>query len=161
MQKLFEMEVGNMSKHAVYIKPIHNDVEYSKALKDIENLWDKAITGTIEGDKFELLCLVIEDYEKKHFSIEVDYDPIDVIKFWMEQKGFTRKDLEPFIGHRGRVAEILNRKRPLSIEMIRSLTKAGIPAQMLVGEIHIKKQIKTVLLKSKPFKTTKGHQAHA
>lgn len=148
-----------MLKQASYIKPIRNNIEHAKALKDIESLWNKAVPETPEGDKFELLCLVIEDYEKKHFSIEADYDPIDVIKFWMEQKGFIRKDLEPFIGHRGRVAEVLNRKRPLSIDMIRNLTKAGIPAQMLVGEICIKKSKKLVSSKKKHFKTIKDHHA--
>jgi len=142
-----------------FIKPIHNDIEYSDALKDIETLWDKATPGTKEGDMFELLCLVVEDYEKKHFPIKADYDPIDVIKFWMKQKGFTRKDLEPLIGHRGRVAEVLNRRRPISIEMIRCLTKAGIPAQMLVGEIHIKKQKKPVSSKKGALKTAKNHHA--
>lgn len=126
------------------IKLIQNENEYSEALKQIENLWDKAIPGTPEGEEFDLLSLIIENYEKRSFSINADYDPIDVIKFWMEQKSLTRKDLEPIVGHRGRIAEILNRKRPLSIEMIRNFAKAGIPAQMLIGEINIRKsKIKT------------------
>lgn len=150
-----------MLKQANYIKPIHNNIEYSKALKTIEILWDRAIPGTPEGDTFEVLCLVVEDYEKKHFPIEADYDPIDVIKFWMGQKGFSRKDLETIIGHRGRIAEVLNRKRPLSIEMIRGLTNAGIPTQMLVGEIRIEKQKKGSSSKRKPLKATKIQHAQA
>ena len=150
-----------MLKQANFIKPIHNAVEYSLALKDIEGFWDKAVPGTPEGDTFEVLCLVVEDYEKKHFAIEANYDPIDVIKFWMEQKGFSRKSLEPLIGHRGRVAEVLNRKRPLSIEMIRGLRKAGIPAQLLVGEIRIKKKKKPLPSKKKPLKATKIQHAQA
>ncbi|MBF0409744.1 MAG: transcriptional regulator [Candidatus Riflebacteria bacterium] len=121
------------------IKLIQNENEYSEVLKKIETLWDKAIPGTPDGEEFELLSLILENYEKRSFSVDANYDPIDVIKFWMEQKNLTRKDLEPLVGHRGRVAEILNRKRPLSIEMIRKFAKAGIPAQMLIGEINIKK----------------------
>jgi HTH-type transcriptional regulator/antitoxin HigA len=150
-----------MLKQQNCLKPIHNNTEYSKALKTIESLWDSAIPGTPEGDMFEVLCLIVEDYEKKHFPIASDYDPIDVIKFWMGQKGFSRKDLEPIIGHRGRIAEVLNRKRPLSIEMIRGLTNAGIPAQMLVGEIRMKKQKKASPSKKKPLKVTKIHHAQA
>lgn len=148
-----------MIKPASDLKLIHNKREYSKALKTIENLWDRAIPGTPEGDALEVLCLIVEDYEKKHFPIEADYDPIDVITFWMGQKGFSRKDLEPYIGPRGRIAEVLNRKRPLSIEMIRNLTTAGIPAQMLVGEIRLKKSKNAGSSKRKPLKTSKTQHA--
>lgn len=143
------------------IRVIHNDADYSRALQNVEAIWDAAIPGTPDGDRLELLTLVVEEYEKKHFVIEADYDPIDVIKFWMEQKGLARKDLEPIIGHRGRIAEILNRRRPLSIEMIRGLNKAGIPAQMLVGEIRLKKSRKSLPAKKRLTKPAKPQHAHA
>lgn len=146
-----------MSRQATYVKPIHNDAEHAAALKMVDELWDKAIPGTKAGDTFELLCMVIEDYEKKKFRFDEKYDPIDVIKFWMEQNGLSRKDLIPFIGHRGRVAEVLNRKRPLSIEMIRNLSKAGIPAEMLVGEIQLAGLKSKTLSKKKPLKAASNH----
>ena len=117
------------------IRPIRSDSEYEILLKEIEKLWDSP-SDSPEGEKCEILCLIIEDYEKKSFAIDADYDPIDVINFWMEQNTLSRKDLEKFIGHRGRVAEVLGRKRPLSISMIRNLVAAGIPAELLVREIN-------------------------
>jgi len=117
------------------VKPIKNASEHKAAIERINQIWDPA-PGSPEADQFEVLCLLIEAYEQKNFKIESTYDPIDAINFWCEQKGYTRKDLEQFIGSRSRVAEILNRKRPLSITMIRNLSEAGIPAQMLVKRIR-------------------------
>lgn len=150
-----------MARQATYVKPIHCASEHTEALKMVDELWDKAIPGTKAGDTFELLCMVIEDYEKKNFRIDADYDPIDVIKFWMEQNGLSRKDLIPLIGHRGRVAEVLNRKRPLSIEMIRNLSKAGIPAEMLVGEIQLAGHQDKAFSKKKTLKTATSDQLRA
>ena len=136
------------------VKPIKNDAEHKAVLAKIDQIWDP-MPGTPEADQFEVLCLLVEAYEEKHFKIESNYDPIDAINFWCEQNNYTRKDLEPFIGTRSRVAEILNRRRPLSITMIRNLTEAGIPAQMLV------KEIRGLPTHSKPTSSTskklKGH----
>jgi len=143
------------------IRPIHTPKQYEAVLKQIEALWEYA-PGTPEGEQCEILCLLVENYEKKHFEIDAKYDPIDVIEFWMEQNGLSRKDLEPYIGHRGRVAEILNRKRPLTIAMIRNLTRAGIPAGMLIGEIRSTKATAEAKPKvHKTPKTTKSQNAHA
>lgn len=121
-----------MSKNFV-IRPIQNDHEYRLALARIDELWD-AKNKTPEAATCEVLCLLVEDYEKKHFEFGENFDPVDLILFWMEQNSLTRKDLEKHIGPRGRVAEILNRKRSLTLTMIRNLTAAGLPAELLVKE---------------------------
>ena len=113
------------------VKPIKTDRDYDAALKEVERLWG-AKDGTPEGDRLDVLATLIEVYEDKHYPMDPP-DPIEAIKFRMEQQGLTRKDLEPIIGTRTRVAEVLNRRRGLSIAMIRRLTKAlGIPADVLI-----------------------------
>ena len=113
------------------LKPIRNKREHQVALKQIEALW-KAKDGTAESDRLEVLALLVERYEQEHFPIP-DPDPIDFLHYVMESRGLARKDLEPFIGSRARVAEVLNRVRPLSLEMIRSLAEGlKIPADVLV-----------------------------
>ena len=113
------------------LKPIRNKREYQVALKEIDALW-KAKDGTAESDRLEVLALLVERYEQDHFPIP-DPDPIDFLHYVMESRGLARKDLEPFIGSRARVAEVLNRVRPLSLEMIRSLAEGmKIPADVLV-----------------------------
>lgn len=138
------------------IRPIRSEEEYEAILKEIEKFWDFP-PDSPEGEKCEILCLIVEDYEKKNFPIEADYDPIDVINFWMEQNGLSRKDLEKFIGHRGRVAEVLGRKRPLSISMIRSLVDAGIPAELLVKEINIEGVSKAKRARNRTTKRTDNY----
>jgi HTH-type transcriptional regulator/antitoxin HigA len=113
------------------VKPIRTEQDYNDALARIEEIWD-AEPGTPESDELDVLSILVEAYEEEHHPIDPP-DPIEAIKFRMEQMGLTRKDLEPFIGHRGRVAEVLNRKRGLSIEMIRNLSEGlGIPADVLI-----------------------------
>jgi len=113
------------------IRPIRTEEDYDTALARIEEIWD-AEPGTQESDELDLLSILVEAYEEEHHPIDPP-DPIEAIKFRMEQMGLTRKDLEPFIGHRGRVAEVLNRKRGLSIDMIRNLSEGlGIPADVLI-----------------------------
>ena len=90
--------------------------------------------GTREGDRLDVLLVLIHDYESKHHPIDPP-DPVDAIRFRMEQMNLTRKDLEPLIGPRGRVAEVLNRRRPLSLAMIRSLhQKLRIPLESLIAD---------------------------
>ena len=98
------------------LKPIRNTADYEAALTEVERLWG-AKAGTPKGDRLDVLATLIDAYEETHFPFDRP-DPIDAIKFRMEQLGLTRRDLEPLIGSRARVAEILNRKRSLSIEMI-------------------------------------------
>lgn len=143
------------------IRPIRSNDEYEAFLKEIERLWDFR-PDSPEGEKCEILCLVVEDYEKKNYTTEVDFDPVDVISFWMEQNSLSRKDLEKYIGHRGRVAEVLGRKRSLSISMIRNLTNAGIPAELLVKEIKPGRRPKVKKAKASTKRATKQteNQAH-
>jgi HTH-type transcriptional regulator/antitoxin HigA len=112
------------------IKPIHSENDYEAALKEIERLFD-AEPGTPEGDKLEILAVLVEAYENEHYSIPLP-DPIEAIEYHMERLGLTRKDLEIYIGGPSRVSEILNRKRPLNVRMIRGLSAGlGIPIEVL------------------------------
>ena len=118
------------------IKPIRTEADHAGALKTIEKLWG-AKHGTPEGDRLEVLMVLVEAYEIEHHPIDPP-SPIEAISFRMEQMGLTRKDLEPFIGSRARVSEVMNGKRPLSIEMIRRLhADLGIPAVALIGKSEL------------------------
>lgn len=113
------------------IKPIRCEADYREALADVERLWGTE-SGTPEGDRLDVLATLIDAYEAEHFPMDPP-DPIEAIKFRMEQQGLTRRDLEPLIGTRTRVAEVLNGKRGLSIEMIRRLhDRLGISAEVLI-----------------------------
>src|SRR6266850_8159381 len=113
------------------VKPIRTKKDYEAAMAEVERLWG-AKSGTPEGDRLDVLATLIDAYEAVHYPMDPP-DPIEAIKFRMEQQGLTRKDLEPLIGTRTRVAEVLNRKRSLSIEMIRRLHQAlGISAEVLI-----------------------------
>ncbi len=101
------------------IKPIRNDDDLRAAFKRLDKVF-QAQEGTAAADEMEILVTLIEAYEHKHFPISVA-DPIDAIKFRMEQQGLTQKDLEPYIGSSGRVSEILNHKRRLSLKMVKQL----------------------------------------
>ena len=113
------------------IRPIRTKAAYRAALKEVERLWD-AEPGTPDGDHVDVLVTLIEAYEAMHYPIPAP-DPIAAIEFMMEQKGLTRRDLEPAIGSRGRVSEVLNRKRPLTLPMVRELSALlQIPAEVLI-----------------------------
>lgn len=115
----------------MYLKPIRTEAEHAEALADIERLWD-APEGSPEADHLEVLTMLVEAYEKVHHAIEMP-DPIEFIEYVMDSRGLTRKDLEPYIGPRGRVADILTRTRPLSMGMIRRLVDGlGLPADVLI-----------------------------
>jgi HTH-type transcriptional regulator/antitoxin HigA len=114
------------------IKPIKTETDYDAALERIDMLMD-AEMDTPEGDELDVLVTLVEAYEGKHHPIDPP-DPVEAIKFRMEQAGLDRKALEPFIGRSGRVSEVLNGKRPLSIDMIRKLWKGlHIPLESLIG----------------------------
>ena len=113
------------------IKPVRTEADYERALKDIETLID-ARPGTAEGDELDVLSTLVEAYEAEHYPIEAP-DPIALIEFAMEQREATRADLEPIIGPRGRVSEVLSKKRPLTLTMIRKLNEEwGLPTDVLV-----------------------------
>ncbi|SIT84339.1 helix-turn-helix domain-containing protein [Pontibaca methylaminivorans] len=116
---------------ATELKPIRTEADYDAALAEVERLWG-AKSGTPDGDRLDVLATLIEVYEEKQHPMDPP-DPIEAIRFRMEQQGLTRKDLEPMIGPRNRVADVLNRKRGLSIEMIRQLhDHLGISAEVLI-----------------------------
>jgi HTH-type transcriptional regulator/antitoxin HigA len=116
---------------AVRIKPIKTESDYQEALKEIERIFDAA-PGTREGDRLDVLTTLVEAYEEKHFHIPLP-DPIEAILYYVESRGLRRRDLERYIGSRARVSEVLNKKRPLTMEMIRNLHKGlGIPAEILI-----------------------------
>ena len=113
------------------LKPIKSEQDYEAALERLEVIFD-ALPGTEESDELEILGMLIEKYEKEHYPINFP-DPIEAIKFRMEQMGYTQNDLAEIIGLKSRASEILNRKRKLSLEMIRTLTqKLHIPSEVLI-----------------------------
>lgn len=113
------------------IKPIKEEKDYQATLKEIENLFEAA-PGTPEGDRLDVLTTLVEAYEDRNFQLPLP-DPIEAIIYYMESRGLTRRELEPYIGSRSRVSEILNRKRALTIDMIRKLHSGlGIPADVLI-----------------------------
>ena len=113
------------------IRPIKTKADHRAALKEIERLMD-ARPGTPAGDRLEILTTLVDRYESQHEPIEPP-DPIDALRYHMESRGLTRRDLEPFLGSRARVAEVLNRRRPLTIDMIRKLHEGlGISAEVLI-----------------------------
>jgi HTH-type transcriptional regulator/antitoxin HigA len=113
------------------LRPIRSDADHEAALAEVERLWG-AKSGTPEGDRLDLLATLIDVYETQTYPMDPP-DPIEAIQFRMEQLGLTRKDLEPLIGTRARVAEVMNRKRSLSIDMIRRLhEQLGISAEVLI-----------------------------
>jgi HTH-type transcriptional regulator/antitoxin HigA len=119
------------SSKSIELRPIRTEADYEWALAQVERLWG-AESGTSAGDRLDVLATLIDAYEAQHYPMDPP-DPIEAIRFRMEQMSLTRKDLEPMIGARNRVAEVLNRKRGLSIEMIRNLhDQLGISAEILI-----------------------------
>ena len=117
----------------VQVRPIKTNADYEAALARAETLMD-AEPNTSEADELDVLATLIEAYEDKHFPMDLP-DPVDAIKFHIEHQGLSRKDLEPLIGSRARVAEVLNRRRGLSLAMVRRLNaELGIPAEVLIQE---------------------------
>lgn len=118
------------------IRPIRTEADYKATLKEISLLMESdPDLDTPDGDRLDVLSTLVQVYEAKHYPIDLP-DPIEAIKFRMEQAGLTAKDLEPMIGQRNRVYEVLNRKRSLTLPMIRRLHKdLGIPAENLIQPI--------------------------
>lgn len=118
----------------IMVRPIHTEEDYDAALAEIDTLMD-AEPGTLEGDRLDVLVTLIEAYEARHWAIESP-DPIEAIRARMEQKGLRQRDLEPMIGSRGRVSEVLSGKRPLTLPMIRRLSAGlGLRADILIREV--------------------------
>jgi HTH-type transcriptional regulator / antitoxin HigA len=116
---------------AAEVRPIRTKRDYEAALKEVERLWGAKL-GTRDGDRLDVLATLLDAYEAEHYPMDPP-DPIEAIKFRMEQQGLTRRDLEAIIGTRTRIAEVLNRRRGLSIAMIRRLhERLGISAEVLI-----------------------------
>jgi HTH-type transcriptional regulator / antitoxin HigA len=117
------------------IKPIRTKADYEEALREIERVWG-AKEGTPEGDRLDVLTTLVEAYERKHFPMDAP-DPIEAIRFRLEQQGLDHRALVGVIGGRSRVYEVMHGKRPLSLEMIRRLNQRfGIPAEVLIRPIR-------------------------
>lgn len=131
------------------IRPIKTKADYEAAFEEIERLLDLGVEpDTPEGDRFEVLTTLVEAYEDEHYPIPLP-DPIEAIKYYMESRGLSRADLEPFIGTRARVSEILNRRRSLSIGMIRKLeSELGIPAEILIQPYPLNLETRKTVRKS-------------
>ncbi len=116
------------------IKPIRNEADYQGALKEIEKLFDSQ-PGTPEGDRMDVLVTLVETYEAKHYPIPEPDDPVQILEYFMESRGLSRVDLIEYIGSKERVSEVFNRKRGLSLNMIRQLHLGlGIPADLIIGK---------------------------
>ena len=121
-----------MTKAGIPVRPIKTKQDHSAAVKRIEQLMG-AKPGSVEGDELDMLATLVCAYEEKHFPMDAP-DPVAAIQFRMEQQGLTRKDLEPMIGSRARVSEVMNRKRGLTLAMVRRVRAGlGISADLLVG----------------------------
>ena len=117
------------------LKILKTDKEHEEALRRVEALMD-AVPGSAEEEELQLWALLVEHYESEHFPVDLP-DPVEAIKFRMEQEGLKQKDLAKFLPGKSRVSEILNYKRPLSLGMIRSLhQRLGIPAEVLLSEVR-------------------------
>ena len=131
------------------IKPIRTEADYEAALKGVEKLMESQ-PGTPEGDRLDVLVTLIEAYEAKHFPIPEPDDPVEVLEYYMESRGISRSELVPFLGSKERVSEVLNRKRGLSLEMIRRLhVGLGIPAELLIGS-KIQKTVQKRKMRTRP-----------
>ena len=131
------------------IRPIRTAADYEAALNEIEKLIDSQ-PGTPEGDRMDILVTLVEAYEVKHFPIPQPGEPVEVLEYYMESRGLSRSDLIPYLGSKERVSEVLNRKRGLSLQMIRRLhVGLGIPTDLLVGK-HLHDPISTNPSRTEP-----------
>ena len=122
----------NVATVQMNVKFIHKKAAHRAALSRIDALWD-APPKSAASDELEVLSLLVEEYERKHIDVP-QVDPVSLLRHVMEARALTRKDLQPFIGSRARVAEVLNRVRPLSLEMIRRLAAGlNLPADLLIA----------------------------
>jgi len=129
------------------IKPIRTEADYDAALAEIHSLMDASL-DTPEGDRLDILVTLVEAYEAKHWQISPP-DPIAAIELRMQQRGLTRRDLEKILGGKSRVSEVLHRKRPLTLEMIRRLHVLwGIPAESLIQPTTRKRRAKRTVAKA-------------
>ena len=121
----------NETELPMNLRPIKTEDDYKAALTEIERLFE-ALPETADGDRLDILTMLVESYEEQHHAIPPP-DPVAALEYYLESRGLTRRDLEPYLGSRARVAEVLNRRRALTIEMIRRLHQGlGISADILI-----------------------------
>jgi HTH-type transcriptional regulator/antitoxin HigA len=115
------------------IRPIRNEADYEAALKEIEPYFEQEpAPGSPDADRFDVLATLIEAYERVHWPVDPP-DPVEAIRYCMEQRGYTQSELAALLGSRSRASEVLNRRRPLTLEMVRKLHQEwGIPAESLL-----------------------------
>jgi HTH-type transcriptional regulator / antitoxin HigA len=124
----------------ITIRPVNSEADYEAALVEIEQMMGNVKPHTPEGNKFDLLVTLVEAYEDQHYPMGESSDPISMIEFIMDQQGLTRKDLEPYIGPRQRVWDVMEKRRKLTLSMIRRLEAGlGIPADVLIREYDLAK----------------------
>ena len=124
----------------IAIRPIRTEADYAAALEEIDELMGEVAPNTPGGDKLELLVTLVEAYEDTTFPMGESSDPITLIEFVLDQQSLSLKDLEPFIGPRQRVWDVMERRRPLSLAMIRRLEKGlHIPAHLLIQEYPLQR----------------------
>ncbi len=122
----------------IVIRPIKTEADYEAALAEIDRMMGNVDPDTPDGDKFDLLVTLVEAYENTHYPMGKLSDPISMIEFIMDQQGLVRKDLEPYLGPRQRVWDIMERRRPLSLGMIRRLERGlRIPSHLLIQEYRL------------------------
>ena len=138
------------------IRPIRTSADHTAALEEIKRLWDEAEPGTPAGDKFEVLSTLVDAYEREHFEIPAP-DPIEAIRFRMEQEGLTNKELVVVFKTRARVSEVMGKRRRLNLVMIRRLhEKLDIPIECLVQDYKLKKPAARSRYRSKPPKSSRA-----
>ncbi len=131
-------ELMQQLSEPITIRPVKTEADYEAALDEIAQMMGHVEPGTPDGDRFELMVTLVEAYEEIHYPMGTTSDPISMIEFIMDQQGLTRKELEPYIGPRQRVWDVMERRRPLSLAMMRRLEKElNIPANILLQEYEL------------------------
>ncbi len=120
------------------LHPIKTEADHAAALAEIERMMGRVEPDTPDGERFDVLVTLVEDYENRHYPMGDTSDPISLLEFVMDQQGLTRKELEPYLGPRQRVYDVMERRRPLSLTMIRRLaSELHLPAELLIQEYEI------------------------
>ena len=120
------------------LRPIKTEADHAAALAEIERMMGRVEPDTPDGERFDVLVTLVEDYENRHYPMGDTSDPISLLEFVMDQQGLTRKELEPYLGPRQRVYDVMERRRPLSLTMIRRLASGlHLPAELLIQEYEI------------------------
>lgn len=133
-------ELTQQLSEPIVIRPIITEADYDAVLDELDTMIGKVEPGTNEGNRYEVMAAMVEAYEEEHHPIEMSDDPIAMIEFVLDARGLSRKELEPFIGTRQRVWDIMEKRRRLTLPMIRRLEKGlNIPAEVLIQEYELRR----------------------